>query len=73
MIFKVRAMPGEDGAGGSAAAGGSMPMTFTHSDATGAGFAGASRDQQAAMRAQGAEQKVETIRREAPKVGRNEP
>jgi len=48
-------------------------MTFRHADATGAGFAGAGADQAAAMRAQGAEAKVETIRREQPKVGRNEP
>jgi len=46
-------------------------MMFRHADATGAGFSSA--DQQAAMKAQNVEQKVETIRREAPKVGRNDP
>jgi len=72
IIFKVRASGGAeggDGAGGRA--GGPAPMMFRHADATGAGFSSA--DQQAAMKAQNVEQKVETIRREAPKVGRNDP
>jgi preprotein translocase subunit SecA len=46
-----------------------------HADATNLGFTGggsADQDRAAAMQAQG-EQKVETIRREEPKVGRNEP
>ena len=46
-----------------------------HADATNLGFsgpAGSSRDRAAAMQAQG-EQKVEQIRREKPKVGRNAP
>ncbi len=48
-----------------------------HADATNQGFTGGGgeqvdRDRAAAMRAQG-EQKVETIRREEPKVGRNSP
>ncbi|MBN2563806.1 MAG: SEC-C domain-containing protein [Phycisphaerae bacterium] len=50
-----------------------------HADATNQGFTGVgpggggvARDRAAAMRAQG-EQKVETIRREKPKVGRNQP
>jgi len=44
-----------------------------HADATNQGFAaGVDRDRAAAMQAQG-EQKVETIRRDKPKVGRNEP
>jgi preprotein translocase subunit SecA len=47
-----------------------------HADATNQGFAagsaGVDRDRAAAMQAQG-EQKVETIRREKPRVGRNEP
>ncbi|MFH1417585.1 MAG: SEC-C metal-binding domain-containing protein [Planctomycetota bacterium] len=46
-----------------------------HADATNQGFTGTGqvdRDRAAAMRAQG-EQKVETIRREQPRVGRNTP
>jgi preprotein translocase subunit SecA len=48
-------------------------MQTMHAEASGA-FASAQSDEQAAMQAQGAEQKVvETIRREQPKVGRNDP
>ena len=44
-----------------------------HDAATNLGFSGqGDRDREAAMRAQG-EQKIETIRREQPKVGRNNP
>jgi len=44
-----------------------------HADATNLGFSGeGERDREAAMRAQG-QQKIETIRREQPKVGRNDP
>jgi len=46
-----------------------------HADATNLGFTGGGavqQDRDAAMRAQG-EQKIETIRREKPKVGRNAP
>ncbi|MEE8385087.1 MAG: SEC-C metal-binding domain-containing protein, partial [Dehalococcoidia bacterium] len=44
-----------------------------HADATNLGFSGGvEQDRAAAMKAQG-EQKVETIRREKPKVGRNTP
>ncbi len=67
VIFKVRATPTGTTTTGTAP---SRVMSFSHGDATGAGFTGA--DQAAAMRAQG-EQKVETIRREEPKVGRNDP
>jgi len=70
IIFKVRA--GGDGRS-VAAAPTARAMAVVHSDATGAGFAGAAADEAAAMRAQGVENKVETIRREQPKVGRNEP
>jgi len=70
VIFKVRATAG-DGRGGQAAPGGAAAMSFQHSDATGAGFASA--DQAAAMRAQNVDAKVETIRREQPRVGRNDP
>jgi len=44
-----------------------------HAEATNLGFSGADRDRDAAMKAQGVEQKVETIRREQPRVGRNAP
>jgi len=44
-----------------------------HDAATNLGFSGqVDRDREAAMKAQG-EQKVETIRREQPKIGRNQP
>jgi preprotein translocase subunit SecA len=45
---------------------------MAHADATGAGFAGGA-DEAAAMRAQNTEAKVETIRRDQPKVKRNDP
>jgi len=51
----------------------STQLQARHDTSTGAGFAGASEDQQAAMRAQGEGAKAATIRREAPKVGRNDP
>jgi preprotein translocase subunit SecA len=81
MIFKVRASGGGDGSADGdgrghrvpGPAGGPAPMVFRHAEATGAGFAAPTADQQAAMKAQGVEAKVETIRREMPKVGRNEP
>ena len=45
-----------------------------HADATNLGFTGqADRDRAAAMQAQNVEQKVETIRRDEPRVGRNDP
>jgi preprotein translocase subunit SecA len=71
MIFKVKMTGGEGVPQAAAPAGPRMRMS--HADATGAGFAGASADTAAAMRAQGVEQKVETIRRETPRVGRNDP
>ena len=67
-IFKVR-LTGDSQAGGSSYG----RMQVRHDEATGAGFAGASSDQTAAMRAQGQGQKVEPIRREVAKVGRNQP
>ncbi len=76
IIFKVRATGGPEGDGkapGGATGRTPAPMVFRHADSTGAGFAGATADQQAAMRAQGTDGKVETIRREEPKVGRNDP
>ena len=70
IIFKVQITSGEDERARKPAG---SAVSFAHDDATGAGFASASVDQSAAMRAQNTEQKVETIRRERPKVGRNEP
>jgi preprotein translocase subunit SecA len=71
IVFKVRATAGPEGDGQGEAQPGPRALAFRHADATGAGFTSA--DQQAAMRAQGVEGKVETIRREQPKVGRNAP
>ncbi|MBK9120768.1 MAG: SEC-C domain-containing protein [Phycisphaerales bacterium] len=82
LIFKVGisgwsgdAYGGDDGDAGAAALAGPTPsgLTTSKADATGAGFAGASADQQAAMRQQGEGAQPQTIRREAPKVGRNDP
>ena len=78
MIFKVRAAGG--GAEGDGRAegvpgsrGGPAPLVFRHAEATGAGFSAPTADQQAAMKAQGVEAKIETIRREQPRGGRNDP
>jgi len=71
MIFKVSTGGPEGGE--------TAPRTLTsnlqtrHDSAIGAGFAGASADQQAGLRAQGEGAKPVTIRREQPKVGRNDP
>ncbi|MBI1825290.1 MAG: SEC-C domain-containing protein [Planctomycetes bacterium] len=77
IVFKIRENePGAEGDGRTPRAGAaSAPrsMTFRHADSTGTGFAQATPDQQAAMRAQNVEAKVETIRREQPRVGRNDP
>ncbi len=67
-IFKVRLSTDAP-----AAASAYGRMQVRHDEATGAGFAGAAADQAAAMRAQNQPQKVETIRRQVPKVGRNQP
>ncbi|MCH8967617.1 MAG: SEC-C domain-containing protein [Planctomycetes bacterium] len=67
-IFKVRLSA--DAQAGASAYG---KMQVRHDEATGAGFAGAAADQAAAMKAQNQPQKVETIRREEVKVGRNQP
>jgi preprotein translocase subunit SecA len=80
LIFKVRIA----GAGGDAYSGdAARPLTPTdgapgamrtsHADATGAGFSSAAADQQAAMRQQGEGGQGQTIRRETPRVGRNDP
>ncbi len=69
IIFKIRGATLDDGGHQR-----KIAMSMSHADSTGAGFAGgASADQEAAMKAQGSEQKVETIRRDQPKVGRNDP
>ncbi|MCL2330260.1 MAG: SEC-C metal-binding domain-containing protein, partial [Phycisphaerae bacterium] len=44
-----------------------------HDSSAGAGFAGASADQQAGLQAQGEGAKPATIRRQVPRVGRNDP
>jgi preprotein translocase subunit SecA len=82
LIFKVRIAPAAPGP----AAGGAVPAavgpgdgggaayagaTAQKADATGAGFSSA--DQEAAMRKQGEGGQAKTIRRETPKVGRNDP
>ncbi len=73
MIFKVKMTGGGPGQFGVPGVGGPR-LQMVHADATGAGFAGAvTADQAAAMRAQGVEQKAETIRRDQPKVKRNDP
>jgi preprotein translocase subunit SecA len=79
LIFKVRiAGFGEEGVGqpapgGGMAGGAYAGATSTKADATGAGFSSAAEDQDAAMRQQGEGAKPQTIRRETPKVGRNDP
>ena len=70
IVFKVRATPAASEA---EARRRPAAMAMRHADATGAGFTGSARDREAAMKAQGVEAKVETIRRETPKVGRNDP
>ena len=71
IIFKVRAAATDASAGVGKT--GPIRLAMSHADSTGTGFSGAAADHAAAMRAQGVEGKVETIRRETPKVGRNEP
>ncbi len=78
LIFKVRiggvGADEKTGEASSAPGGGAYSgMTAGKADATGAGFSAASEDQEAAMRQQGEGAKPQTIRRETPKVGRNEP
>ncbi len=76
LIFKVRvAGYGAGGYGESGPAAPSGPayqrMTTSKADATGAGFSQA--DQDAALRQQGEGGLTKTIRREEPRVGRNDP
>ncbi|NOT00783.1 MAG: hypothetical protein HOP29_09165 [Phycisphaerales bacterium] len=75
IIFKVRAPePGQPGETTTTTAGPGAggPMAFHHAESRSA-FAQAVADQNAAMRAQNVQQKVETIRRDKPRVGRNDP
>jgi preprotein translocase subunit SecA len=69
IIFKVKMTAQPTPTTGTS---GPRVMQMRHEEA-GSAFANAARDQQAAMRAQGQESKVETIRREQPRVGRNDP
>ena len=76
-IFKVQ-LEGGDGDGSGAPAGGrgpgGSPVQYQHADASGSAFSSAAAAQDAAaMRAQNQPQKAETIRREEPKVKRNDP
>jgi preprotein translocase subunit SecA len=81
LIFKVRIGRDDDeeGAGSGAGTGGGSKSPFdnmqlSHAEATGGGFTGVNADREAAMKAQGDGRKVtETIRRDEPKVGRNDP
>ncbi len=71
-IFKVR-LAGAEGDGPPAAAA-MARMTSRHADSTGTGFSGAAATQQQdGLGPQGEAAKPQTIRREKPKVGRNEP
>ncbi len=73
VVFKVRAAPEGGGAGVTAGTSpGGPQVSFSHAQA-GSAFDQAARDEAAAMRAQGQQTKVETIRREQPRVGRNDP
>jgi preprotein translocase subunit SecA len=69
MIFKVSHGQG----GGAEESKSNTQLQARHDASTGAGFAGGSEDQEAAMRAQGEGSKPVTIRRDVPKVGRNDP
>ena len=77
LIFKVqiamRPSGEDDGTAPPGTGSGYANMQTTKADATGAGFSTAEDDQDAAMRKQGAAGQPQTIRREAPKVGRNDP
>ena len=68
MIFKV-----STGAPEGETSTRSQNIQMHHDSSSGAGFAQAAADESAAMRAQGEAAKPKTIRREQPKVGRNDP
>jgi len=70
VIFRLEAAGTTD----PSAQGGRPSMQLQHADATNVAFsAQRAADESAAMRAQGQQQKVETIRRATPKVKRNDP
>jgi preprotein translocase subunit SecA len=71
MIFKVSASSWDADSASTRTI--NANLQARHDSSTGAGFAGASSDQQAAMQAQGEGAKPATIRRDQPKVGRNDP
>jgi preprotein translocase subunit SecA len=83
LIFKVRLTgfdPGTEGGDGAAVPGGGPAggpafarATASKADATNIGLTSAAADQEAAMRKQGEAGQPQTIRRETPKVGRNDP
>ncbi|GMU24679.1 MAG: hypothetical protein AMXMBFR13_47520 [Phycisphaerae bacterium] len=77
MIFKVSAGGDPAQARASSTTTSAASMVLTHNAGATGGFAAAAAgmtpDQQAAMRAQGEASRPATIRREQPKVGRNEP
>jgi len=83
LIFKVQVSMGPDDSLGAGVAergpdegepgGAYAGMTTQHADATNVGFAGAAADRTAAMRQQGEGGKPQPIRRESPRVGRNDP
>ncbi|MGD8451455.1 MAG: SEC-C metal-binding domain-containing protein [Phycisphaerae bacterium] len=74
LIFKVQiTMRPDEGAGAEERPAALANIQTTKADATGAGFAAADADQQAAMQQQGEGAKPQTIRRETPRVGRNDP
>jgi len=73
IIFKVRAAPASAEERMTAGTTGGPQLAFGQADATGAAFTAAAKDEAAAMKAQGQAGKVETIRREKPRVGRNQP
>ncbi|MBN2447440.1 MAG: SEC-C domain-containing protein [Phycisphaerae bacterium] len=75
LIFKVRiAGFGADGGSGTPATAKTLGgATASKADATNIGLSSAAADQDAAMRKQGEAGRPQTIRREAPKVGRNDP
>jgi preprotein translocase subunit SecA len=77
LVFKVR-IAGQGAEAAPAAAGEAARDAYSNAtaskaDATNVGFSAAADDQEAAMRQQGAGAQTQTIRREAPRVGRNDP
>ncbi len=69
VILKIQASPGGEGPTTPR----EVQLRLSHADATNAAFASAAADHDAAMRAQGAPQKAETIRRSEARIGRNSP